>query len=117
MKSVAPESMTGFTSKDICSILRESNRCNVTELTLGSLHVRFAPSGSTRHVERDETESFLAPSNEMDEAPTVGPLEPASSVQKAVLQEFAEAQILIDDPSAYENQLIDDQLDLGGANG
>jgi hypothetical protein len=107
----------GFTSKELCSILRESNKSGVSELTLGSLHVRFHPSGSTRHVERPDDESFLAPSTEMDEAPVVGRMEPADPVQKAVLQEFAEAQTLIDDPAAYETQMIDEHLDLGGVNG
>ena len=92
--------------KSISILLKTASACGVSRLKLGDLDVRF--HSQPRQAEQQPLDTEFADSSARDSAPLgEGSLPP--KVQKDLMERFNEEQLVLDDPLAYENLLIDRQ--------
>jgi len=97
-----------LSAADICKIISECKGAGVAELCLGPLQLKFHPQGK---------EGALMPGKAGDESaePLVsGPIsENADLMNMEAFEDAAEAQLLIDDPLAYERSQIHKDIERG----
>lgn len=104
-----------LSGKDICAIIKECSNSEVRELSLGDLNIKFGPE------------------NLGDKVPTVGTqvdfnsaeaADPNSEHNKSFLdaiqartqEDILNTQTLMDDPMAYEEEVMNSFVYQGGAN-
>lgn len=101
-----------FTSNEICRIIRLCRKNDVANLKIGELSVSFhekSPKtvkkviGSQSHVDLPN----VSPVPLSTSKPVVGAERELSEHDKRVIEDLEAAQLLIDDPQAFEAQEID----------
>lgn len=90
-----------FTAKELCEIIRAAKSTNLKVMRYRGLELEF---GLTLSDYADEF--HVEPPRQIPGTPEVEP----TPEQKELLEELALDQLAIDDPTAYEKQLIDTQL-------
>ena len=96
----------GLSSKAVCAIISQCQASGVSELKLGDLFVRFQ-SSPTRQVEQtsDVSGDFVEPTAQV---PTpIGQEDSPAGVPKELIQQYEDAQLLLDSPMAFEQEQID----------
>lgn len=109
----APEAR-GFTAGQISDIIRTCHECGVSQLRLGDLAVEFYQSPQLRRTESPaavppvggETPLVLVDETEVADVETL-PREGLSEADKAFLEDARLAQLMTDDPAAYEEEIIE----------
>lgn len=94
-------------SKDICAILRACHTAGVSKLHLGDLLVEFDASSRVDNSTDNITRTGYAV--EDPEAPREEPML-MTSEQRDNFDEIARTRLLMEDPIAYENGMIDELL-------
>lgn len=120
-----PKIQKKFSPTEICRIIKACKKNEVSELKVGELEVRFHekvklqeittfPSRSKRKTDQPETmQEFVTTSKPAVES--VEEEENYSEHSIRTLQELAIAQLLIDDPTAFEAEEIDAALEIEGS--
>ncbi len=98
--------MIEFTAKDICAIMREAHRLGVARLEMGNLKVEFGdslgqaiPAPPRRQARRADMQQI-----EKNEAQAIAEVE-----QK--VREDEMANLILEDPLAYERLVANGELD------
>ena len=113
------KSQKGFSVAEICRIIELSHKNGVSNLKLGDIEVSFHTkeprirnkSGSERKPDLPETKSIQVTTSRPVVAQPDGRMTPRGfTISPEELEEYRKAQILIDDPVAYENAEIDAAL-------
>jgi len=104
---------SGFSAKDICDIIRACQKSSVKELKLGDMCVSFNLE-STQPTNIDVLEQGLVQYTENDAKdgrqlaqPLEIPLNMVTSEQQDEIRKFEENLMMISDPMAYEQTIID----------
>jgi hypothetical protein len=93
----------------ICAIIKECSAAKVAAFTLGELHISFyRPQETVVVSDGGRLEETTVPALEMKV--DVLSTEPLTEDQKAVAEEFRKAQLMSDDPLAYEQEVVDSLL-------
>lgn len=93
-----------LSAKDICLIIKSCKSANVAEITVGGLSLKFHPSGP-----KDVTEPSQAVSHVEMAANPIPAEQTMEPMNEQALLDAEEAQMLIDDPFAYErSQMLKD---------
>ena len=99
-----------FPAADLCAILSSCRQNGVAALTLGDLHVSFyAPAGLRRNEALPEPPGGETPAGQVVDPEDVGEVE-LTDEQKELLREAELSQLMADDPVAYEQAIIDENL-------
>ena len=99
-----------FAPADLCAILDSCRQNGVAALTLGDLHVSFyAPAGLRRNEELPEPSGGETPAGHEVVTADAGAVE-LTDEQKELLREAELSQLMADDPVAYEQAIIDENL-------
>lgn len=106
--------LSELSAVEICRIIRESAKSGVEQLTLGSLHIKFCPEGKLGQPKLDSNISSLAspPETKADSSNLV-----LTSLDEESMRDALESQILLEDPHAYEQAIIDSHLEEGRLRG
>lgn len=99
-----------LTSKQICDILKACEKAGVGEFSFGELKVSFLPKKTAEVVTNIDVESY----NKLVEADTQ--VATNFKIPKEEIEELENAQMMIDDPLAFEQGMIDGQLFQGNVN-
>lgn len=116
--------VTNFTSKDICNIIKACSQSGVTELCLAELTLKFNRSGAETPPEEVLTPQPQVPlyvedldprdtpdlPSEQASATVESPIGLMTSEQKTTLEEIRVNQLMMDDPEAYEEYIVDSHL-------
>lgn len=115
-KPTAPvETICPFSASEICAIIRASHHNGVSSLKLGALHVEFqkapeprrnVPAGASQPEAGETAAGVEGPFVVGDNAETV-PQAPLSEEDKELLEDARLAQLMTDNPEAYEQEIID----------
>lgn len=109
------ETSSPFSASEICAILESCHKNGVTSLKLGALQVEFyqvpqlrgnVPAGASQLAD-EETFVDTEGQFEVAESPQVIQKAELSDEDKALLEESRLAQLMTDDPAAYEQEMID----------
>lgn len=113
--SIGTEVISSFTlsASEICRIIRESARGEVSELRLGALELKFHAREQREEpivLERQNVSSLADPSETYSEKvdsknTEVAPLDPEA------MKDFLETQRLLEDPASYEEELVDQAIE------
>lgn len=109
-----------LTAKEFCRILDTCHKTGVLKLRLGELEVEFgarvAP-GSTKVLDQTpEVMSDLGSDNHNTGSKEIEPPKDLLTVaDKESLEDLARSQLLMDDPTGFEQVMIDDHLKRPGA--
>jgi hypothetical protein len=99
-----------FLAADLCAILESCRQNGVAALTLGDLHVSFyAPPGLRRNERPAVPPGAEPPVGQAVVTADAGEVE-LTEEQKELLREADLAQLMADDPVAYEQAVIDENL-------
>lgn len=96
--------------KELCLIIKTCQECNVSNLTLKDIAIEFFASDSEKPSELPQVgPSQVTPTNE-----EVGSQQPLDlqmyPEDQEILKEELHAQLLIDDPVGFEEQMMSEQL-------
>jgi len=101
-----------LTSTDICRILNVAHKCQVARLTFGALSVEFQSSAGV--AERTEgtqpNREARTPQDVGTFAPPDMPPEEITEVDEELAEEFRKVDLLMNDPSGFEQEIVDDIL-------
>lgn len=104
----------GLQAKEICRIIKVCQKSRVLSLELGAIRISFQGANS-RSVSKEaseiaETKSIPLAGEVSAHADVEVPRSLLTPADKDALEEAQIAQLMIDDPSAYEKLMIDDHL-------
>lgn len=105
-----------FTAKDIAVIIDACSRSNVTEFTLGELKIVFRGLSGNLDLQKTYPDQWSAPvvTSAVSAEEIALPKVELSEVDKEMLKEAAVSQLMLDDPLAYEQYIIDEQTARDG---
>jgi hypothetical protein len=89
-----------FNSKDLCRIIEACNLNGVTKLKFGDVEITFGPV-ATLDLPKISPQ-IVYPEAREDQTP-----DKMSPIQKDLLEEARTSQLLVDDPVAFEQEMID----------
>jgi len=104
-----------FSAKDISAILKACHQCGVSEVSFGDLHVSFN-RGLHGNADLQKTPLQQAAPSLVEENPKeIGmPKVEYSDLEKEMFREVQVNQLMLDDPVAFEQYLIDEQQSRDG---
>ena len=108
------ETRNSFNASDICAIIRASAKCNVKKLRIQDFEVEFeTPCGRgnasgvfVNQPAVEETPAAIIVDQQDEEQPFIPDPE--------LMEEMRLAQLMTDDPVAYEQEMIDANLSNAG---
>lgn len=91
-----------FSSKDLCRIIETASKANVSTIKIGNLEVSFLPKSlptieDLSKTHSDAVEQTSSPEQKVSMTP----------VEKDLLEEARTSQLMVDDPLAFEQEIID----------
>lgn len=95
----------GFTAKEICSIIRICSKSGVDSIKLGDLRINFTPDRPVDQQDQSKTSDWKELSIPQEEEKT--------NLSLAEEKEDYLSQLMVEDPSEYENVLIEEHLYRG----
>lgn len=99
-----------LTSKQICDILKACDKAKVREFAVGELKVSFFGKGDTGRT-------FVESKNHVvDLADIVHDEQVGEEISQEDREEMRSAQLMIDDPLGFEQEMVDGYLEQGTAN-
>lgn len=102
------ERRRGFNAAEICYIIRVASKHNVTGLKIGDLSLSFARSqGHGDQPNRSSVDSVKPVAPGSNRAENVNAL--TDENQREIMEDIYSRQLMIDDPVAYEQLVMDDQ--------
>lgn len=111
IKNIPPSPLTSADnclSRDICDIIKTCAQSGVASLKWGDFHVSFAFPSQPVIVDLPKTtaDGFASQASEQE----LSVDSKLSTVDRELLEDMARAQLIIDDPLAYEQAMVDAQL-------
>jgi len=100
--------VTDLSAKDLCRIIEAGARFNLKSLKMGAVELEFADRGRLAIEDLPKTYQYDLPSPESAGAPNETKQEPKASIMESQLLEDARvSQLMVDDPVAFEQEMID----------
>lgn len=101
----------GLQGKDICDIIKACAKAGVSEFEVGDFRVKFGnPIEQVGTQAPNEGTHSTPPQSGKTENNNMTPEQQMDVLQKRAIEELAQTQTLIDDPSQFENDLVDDMI-------
>jgi hypothetical protein len=91
-----------LSAADICRIIKQCQGTGISKLSIGDLTLEFNSQGK---------ESASLPGQAIDHNPTVETNQTIENFDKELLEEASLAQVMIDDPLAYEKLQISQDIE------
>lgn len=96
-----------FTASDICRIIKASQGTGIKEIVAGSLRISFHIPGS--RDEEDEIKPQALAGQPREPEKVTGDIIPENDLNE-VIEEIAQENFMIQDPAAYERELLDERI-------
>lgn len=94
-----------FKVADLCRIIKAASTCGVTELKFGDFEVRF-----TNSTGPGVPEFFPGPATPLSEEQQQSEQKDMDTQTLEMLEELSREQMVVEDPLAHENELIEELL-------